>query len=97
MVTRGGLFLRLPHARRGVQANIEEKIHNSADYAGMDPAMARLDFADRVKKYEAVYEPIGVGSSPTRPGGNGTYIKLIDTASGSGHMQVCLPHLCLPL
>ena len=79
---RGHLILLL------LQANIEEKIHNSADYAGMDPAAARLDFAERVKKYEAVYEPIGVGSSPTRPGGNGTYIKLIDTASGSGHMQV---------
>lgn len=68
--------------------SIVDGLCSSADYVGMDTELARADFLSRIKKYEEVYEPIGHTSGPTKPGGTGTYIKLIDTASGSGHVQV---------
>ena len=37
--------------------NYEMKLSNS-DYAKMDPETARKDFADRIKKYESIYETL---------------------------------------
>ncbi|KAK3266881.1 hypothetical protein CYMTET_24527, partial [Cymbomonas tetramitiformis] len=73
---------------RLITQNIKEKVEHSSDYKGVPLDEATADFKRRIKEYERVYEPVGTESSPTRPGGKGSYIKLIDIASGSGHMQI---------
>lgn len=42
-----------------VMANIMEVKTTSPDYEGQDPEVAAKDFLERIKKYEAVYEPLG--------------------------------------
>ena len=43
---------------RSLERNYAEIIRNSADYAGMDPALAAEDLQLRVSHYLAVYEPL---------------------------------------
>ncbi|KAL5710106.1 hypothetical protein ACHQM5_020711 [Ranunculus cassubicifolius] len=60
---------------RIIERNIRLKIQQSPDYADVDDFEAGLqDFKTRLANYEKVYEPVEEGS----------YIKLIDMASGKG-------------
>ncbi|KAH7420645.1 hypothetical protein KP509_13G015600 [Ceratopteris richardii] len=61
--------------RAVVNKNIALKIQQSPDYADeSDYETAHKDFTDRLSNYEKVYEPVEEGS----------YIKMIDMASGQG-------------
>lgn len=64
-----------------LKVNYQLKLQNP-DYIGMDPASALLDFEERVRKYQEVYEPV----QDDECSGNSSngYIKLID----AGHKFV---------
>ncbi|KAG6504535.1 hypothetical protein ZIOFF_036869 [Zingiber officinale] len=65
-----------------IERNIRLKIQQSPDYAEEPDFEAGMqDFKERLANYEKVYEPVEEGS----------YIKMIDMASGQGgQIQVCL-------
>lgn len=61
--------------RAVIDKNVALKIQQSPDYADeSDYKTAHKDFKDRLSNYEKVYEPVEEGS----------YIKMIDMASGQG-------------
>lgn len=63
-----------------IDRNVREKVRSSPDYVNIaDPEAAIRDFKGRIENYERAYEPVNEGS----------YVKLIDMASGSGgQMQI---------
>lgn len=63
--------------------NYEMKLSNS-DYADMDPEMARKDFADRIKKYESIYETMDEVIDKDIP-----YIKLYNVCWRSLSVHRC--------
>jgi predicted kinase len=63
-----------------LERNYRFKTKWSPDYKGVDPDAAFKDFKERVKKYEAVYEPLS--------NRNVHYIKLTDMVTGRGWMDV---------
>ena len=58
-----------------IMANILEVKTTSPDYKGQDPEAAALDFRNRIKNYENVYETIDEDEKDL------TYVKLIDVGS----------------
>jgi hypothetical protein len=56
-----------------LRRNYELKLQND-DYKGMEPGTARRDFIERVKAYEAAYEPI----EDEEDDGNIAYVKVIN-------------------
>lgn len=58
-----------------IMANILEVKTTSPDYKGQDPEEAALDFRNRIKNYENVYETIDEDEKDL------TYVKLIDVGS----------------
>lgn len=55
-----------------IMANIMEVKTTSPDYTGQDPEAAALDFRNRIRNYEKVYETIDEDEKDL------TYVKLID-------------------
>ena len=55
-----------------IMANIMEVKTTSPDYLGQDPEAAALDFRNRIRNYEKVYETIDEDEKDL------TYVKLID-------------------
>lgn len=55
-----------------VMSNIKEVKLTSPDYKGQDPEVAALDFRNRIRNYEKVYETLDEDESDL------TYCKLID-------------------
>ena len=64
--------------------NYEMKLSNS-DYAKMDPETARKDFADRIKKYESIYETLDEVIDKDIP-----YIKLYNVRWNTFSCSFCI-------
>ena len=58
-----------------IMNNILEVKTTSPDYKGQDPEVAALDFRNRIRNYEKVYEGIGYDEN------HYTYVKLINVGS----------------
>lgn len=58
-----------------IMTNILEVKTTSPDYKGQDPELAALDFRNRIRNYEKVYETIDDGEK------HYTYVKLINVGS----------------
>ncbi|GBF90835.1 6-phosphofructo-2-kinase fructose-2,6-bisphosphatase [Raphidocelis subcapitata] len=63
-----------------LQQNLLNKMLYSPDYRGVDMEQALNDFMDRIRRYEEVYEPIQDRALH--------YIKLTDTTTGLGHIDL---------
>ena len=58
-----------------IMSNILEVKTTSPDYAGQDPEEAAMDFRNRIRNYEKVYQTIDEDESHL------TYVKIIDVGS----------------
>lgn len=56
-----------------IMSNIREVKTTSPDYMGQDPELAAVDFRNRIRNYEKVYEPVGGAEEKDL-----SYVKLID-------------------
>lgn len=69
-----------------IMSNILEVKTSSPDYVGMSPEEAALDFRNRIRNYEKVYETIDGGTGAVNGDGTGseahlTYAKIVDVGA----------------
>jgi 6-phosphofructo-2-kinase/fructose-2,6-biphosphatase 2 len=81
-----------------IMSNILEVKTTSPDYVGQDPEMAALDFRNRIRNYEKVYQTVGENGEDEY-----SYVKIIDVSAQTvinrikNYLQSRIVYYCITL